>query len=101
MEFLAVADVIAGGARVLVSEPVLEVEDVDPLLAGPGGGRDPERVDADRGVEPLGLDVPLDEVLDGPGGERLPLEPVFTHLTRGFDGPEQGPVAVVADAGRV
>src|SRR3954471_19547711 len=69
MELLAVADVVAGGPRVLVSEPVLEVEDVDPLLAGPGGGGDAERVDAHRGVQPLGGDKPADQVLDGPGGK--------------------------------
>jgi hypothetical protein len=41
MKFFAIADVVAGGAGVLVSEPVLEVEDVDALLAGPGGGGEP------------------------------------------------------------
>src|SRR5690348_3593832 len=62
MELLAVADVIACGAGVLVSEPVLEVEDVDALLAGPGGGGDPERVDAHRGVEALGLHIPFYQI---------------------------------------
>src|SRR3954465_5332427 len=101
MELLAVADVIAGGAGVLVSEPVLEVEDIDALLAGPGGGGDAERVHAHRRVEALRRHVPLDQVLDGPGGERLPLEPPPPQAGGRLDGPEQRPVAVVADAGRV
>jgi hypothetical protein len=54
-----------------MSEPVLKAEDVALLLAGPGDG-DKARVDADRGVEPLSLYVPLDQLLDVPGGEQLP-----------------------------
>jgi hypothetical protein len=101
MDLLAVPDVIAGGAWVLVAEPVLEVEDVDALLAGPGGGGDAERVDADRGVQALRRHIPLDQVLDGPGGQRPPLEPIPPQSAGRLDGAEQGPVAVVADAGRI
>src|SRR4051812_18823215 len=95
MEFLAVADVVAGGAGVLVAEPVLEVEDVDPLLAGPGGGGDPERVHTHRRVEPLGLHIPFYQIFDGPGGERPPLEPVPAQPAGRLDGPEERSVPVV------
>src|SRR3954452_22266380 len=101
MELLAVADVIAGGPWVLVAEPVLEVEDVDALLTGPGGGGDAERVHADRRVEPLLLHIPFYQIFDGPGGERLPLEAIPPEPAGRPDGAEQGPVAVVADAGGV
>jgi hypothetical protein len=58
-------------------------------------------VHAHRRVEPLGLHIPFYQIFDGPGGQRSPLEPIPPQSAGRLDGPEQGPVAVVADVGRI
>ena len=75
MEFLAVADVVAGGPRVLVAEPVLEVEGVNALLAGPGTGRGRA---CDGGTFSPTVPGPVDsaDTFNGQGGPRSRSKPL-------------------------